>query len=112
RSHLAGQLLPRAFLVTPNLEEAAVLAGIPVHDVFSMEEAARRIACSGTQAVLIKGGHLPNEAVDVLWFKEEIRHYSSGKIDTKHTHGTGCTFSAAITAELATGRDLPEAVRL
>jgi hydroxymethylpyrimidine/phosphomethylpyrimidine kinase len=111
-SHLAGLLLPRSFLVTPNLEEAAVLAGIPVHDVPSMEEAAHRIARLGARAVLVKGGHLPTEAVDVLLFKGEIRHYASSKIDTKHTHGTGCTYSAAITAELAKGRDLPEAVRI
>ena len=79
--------------------------------MFSMEEAALRIARLGVQAVLVTGGHLPCEAVDVLFYKGAIERFASRHVDTHHTHGTGCTFSAAITAELAKGRGLHEAVR-
>ena len=109
-SALLERLLPRAFLVTPNLHEAAVLAGMPVHDLRTMEDAARRIAEAGVEAVLIKGGHLEGEAVDVLFRHGKTTRYASPRIDTRHTHGTGCTYSAAITAELAKGRDLECAV--
>ena len=105
-------LIPNAFLVTPNLHEAAELAGRPVRDIASMEEAAGRIATLGTTAVLIKGGHLPGEAIDVLYWKDKFRHYSSPRVETVHTHGTGCTYSAAITAQLAKGRPLDEAVSI
>ncbi len=110
RSVLTKRLLPRAFLVTPNLHEASLLAGIPVSDPASMEEAARRIEALGPKAVLVKGGHLAQEAVDVLYHAGNMRHYSAPRNKTRHTHGTGCTYSAAITAELAKGRALPEAV--
>ncbi len=109
---LRESLLPRALLVTPNLHEAGALSGIAVSDLRSMEEAARRIAALGVQAVLVKGGHLAGEATDILYWKGEFRHYSSPRIETHHTHGTGCTFSAAITAELAKGCELPDAVAI
>lgn len=112
RPDLVEVLLPRAFLVTPNLHEACFLSGIEVHDVATMEEAARRIARSGVQAVLVKGGHLPGEnAVDVLFWKGKILHFKARHIPTLQPHGTGCTFSAAITAELAKCRELPDAVK-
>jgi hydroxymethylpyrimidine/phosphomethylpyrimidine kinase len=110
RSAFADLLLPRAFLVTPNLHEAAALAGMAVRDIDSMKEAARRIAALGAQAVLVKGGHLEGDAVDILHWKGETREYRSSRIRTAHTHGTGCTYSACITAELAKGRDLADAV--
>jgi len=81
-----------------------------VTDVDSMEEAARRIARRGIRAVLVKGGHLRDAAVDVLLCQGSIRRYTAPHIETRHTHGTGCTYSAAITAQLAKGRDLPDAV--
>ena len=109
---LAQFLLPRAFLLTPNLEEASILSSMPVEDVAGMEEAARRIAGQGVEAVLVKGGHLPGEALDVLFWKGSMLHFSARRIDTPHTHGTGCTYSAAITAELAKGRELPDAVTI
>jgi hydroxymethylpyrimidine/phosphomethylpyrimidine kinase len=105
REALAALLLPHAFLVTPNLHEAGVLAGMAVTDTETMEEAARRIASMGAVAVLVKGGHLAGDPVDVLYFDRKIVHFSSPRIKTLHTHGTGCTFSAAITAGLA--RQLP-----
>jgi hydroxymethylpyrimidine/phosphomethylpyrimidine kinase len=103
-------LLPVAFLVTPNLAEAAALSGIPVDNPAAMEEAAKRIASFGPAAVLVKGGHLPGEALDLLYWKGETFRYTAPRVATKNTHGTGCTYSAAITAELAKGHDLPAAV--
>jgi len=110
RTALLEALVPRAYLVTPNLHEAGVLAGMAVEDIESMEEAARRITSTGAHATLIKGGHLAGEAIDILYCEGRMRRFSSPRIDTPHTHGTGCTYSAAITAELAKGRSLEDAV--
>jgi hydroxymethylpyrimidine/phosphomethylpyrimidine kinase len=110
RRALGSLLLPEAFLVTPNLAEAAELAGMPVDDLPSMKEAAARIASLGVEAVLVKGGHLEGDAVDLLLYRGEIALYRAPRIETRNTHGTGCTFSACITAELARGRTLAEAV--
>lgn len=104
-------LLPYVFLLTPNLDEAAALSGLEVHEPGGMREAARKLAGMGPRAVLVKGGHLPGEAIDVLYHRGEWMEFTSPRIETRHTHGTGCTFSAAITASLAAGNDLPEAVR-
>lgn len=103
-------LVARAFLITPNLPEAAELAAMAVDDLDSMKRAAVRIARLGARGVLVKGGHLEDDAVDVLYWEGEFRLFRSTRIRTPHTHGTGCTFSACIAAELAKGRDLPEAV--
>ncbi|MBN2318098.1 MAG: bifunctional hydroxymethylpyrimidine kinase/phosphomethylpyrimidine kinase [Acidobacteria bacterium] len=110
RSVLAEELLPRAFLITPNLHEAAELAEMPIQDLESMGKAAAIIAGKGANAVLVKGGHLEGEAVDLLYYKGEIRCYTAPRFDTRHTHGTGCTYSACITAELAKGRSMEDAV--
>jgi hydroxymethylpyrimidine/phosphomethylpyrimidine kinase len=109
---LKTRLLPQAFLVTPNLEEAAVLAGLEVRDVDSMRVAARKISGFGPQAVLIKGGHLAGDAVDVLLYQGEWTEFTAPRVETRHTHGTGCTYSAAITASLAAGHQLPAAIRI
>jgi hydroxymethylpyrimidine/phosphomethylpyrimidine kinase len=110
RSALRRLLLPRATLVTPNLDEAAELAGIEVRDVDSMLEAAKRIAGLGVAAVLVKGGHLKGDAVDLLWHDGGFTEFRAPRVETRHTHGTGCTCSAAITACLAQGMPLPDAV--
>lgn len=110
RHVLASQMLPLAELVTPNLHEAAALAGIPVEDLHAMKEAARRIAALGPRAVLVKGGHLAGDAVDILLHAGNFYEFASPRIDTPHTHGTGCTLSAAITALLAKGAPVPDAV--
>lgn len=108
---LRDLLLPRAALVTPNLPEAADLAGMDVCNVDDMREAARRIARLGARAVLVKGGHLEEgDAVDVLLSAGVFREFRSPRIDTRHTHGTGCTYSAAVTALLARGMNLEDAV--
>jgi hydroxymethylpyrimidine/phosphomethylpyrimidine kinase len=103
-------LLPLAALITPNLEEARALAGIGVNDLEQMREAARRIAGMGAHAVLIKGGHLKGDAADLLFADGEFHCFTAPRVHTPHTHGTGCTYSAAITALLARGVALPEAV--
>ncbi len=110
RDTLVTELLAHACLVTPNLHEAAILTGLPVRDVSEMEAAARRIVELGAEAALVKGGHLSGDAVDVLCWQDQIRHFSSARIETPNTHGTGCTYSAAITAGLAQGMSLPRAI--
>jgi hydroxymethylpyrimidine/phosphomethylpyrimidine kinase len=107
---MAEILLPCAFLVTPNLHEAAELAQMQVDNLAAMKDSAVKIAALGPEAVLVKGGHLKGEAVDVLYFRDEFFYYRTPRIDTIHTHGTGCTYSACITAELAKGRELVDAV--
>jgi hydroxymethylpyrimidine/phosphomethylpyrimidine kinase len=108
---IAARLIPRAFLLTPNLEEATVLAGFPVTDIASMRKAAEKLASLGAKNVLIKGGHLQGDPVDVLFEPEHgFREFPGTRIATAHTHGTGCTYSAAITAELAKGVDLRAAI--
>ena len=107
---LKENLLPLALIVTPNTEEAAVLAGFAVNDEKEMERAARVIHGLGPKYVLVKGGHLQGDAVDILYDGERFKRYSSERIDTRHTHGTGCTYAAAIAANLALGKDAGEAV--
>ena len=104
-------LLPNVLLLTPNLHEASLLAGDEVCDLAGMRRAAEKLAAMGPQAVLIKGGHLASEPVDILFQRGEWTEFTSARIETRHTHGTGCTFSAAITASLAAGHDLQEAIR-
>ena len=111
RRVLRERLLPRAFLLTPNLAEAEALAGFEIHGVEDMRRAAARIAEMGARAVLVKGGHLAGAAIDVLLADGEWFEFSAPRLETRHTHGTGCTYSAAITAELAKGTALVEAVR-
>jgi len=110
REAMVRQLLPRAFLVTPNLHEAAALAGLAIGDLADMRRAAERIGKLGAGAVLVKGGHLEGAATDVLLADGRFHEYPAERIETRHTHGTGCTYSAAITAGLALGLELPEAV--
>ena len=109
RRAMAELLLPRAHLVTPNLHEAAELAGFPVHDIESMERAAEKILSLGARGALIKGGHLKGDAVDLLRMGNETILLSSPRIETRHTHGTGCVYSACITAELAKGNMIKDA---
>ncbi len=108
---LIERILPLALVVTPNLPEAEALAGIPVSDRKEMEEAARRIHALGPRYVLVKGGHLKGDAVDLLWNGRELRDFSAPRVDSPNTHGTGCTFSAAIAAGLARGQAIPDAIR-
>jgi hydroxymethylpyrimidine/phosphomethylpyrimidine kinase len=105
--------LPLALLITPNIEEARSLTGRNIQTVEDMEEAALQIHGMGARNVLIKGGHLSgNEATDVLFDGQDFTHFASGRIAGGDTHGTGCVLSAAITAFLAKGSSVQEAVRL
>lgn len=106
-----GPLIARAFLLTPNLPEASALVGFAVEDRASMLRAAKALIEQGARNVLIKGGHLSGDAVDVLYLESgDAREFSAPRIATRHTHGTGCTYAAAITAELAKGTPLIDAV--
>ena len=107
---LRDRLLPCAALVTPNVPEAEALTGLKIESLAQAREAARRIFDFGPAAVLVKGGHLPGDATDVLFTGTEWHEFPAARIETRHTHGTGCTYSAAITAELAKGTPLPAAV--
>ena len=106
-------LLPLAFLVTPNIEEARALTGKTIQTAEDMEEAALQIHGMGARHVLIKGGHLSgDDATDVLFDGKEFSHFRSSRIPARDTHGTGCVLSAAITAHLAGGKTVQEAVHL
>jgi hydroxymethylpyrimidine/phosphomethylpyrimidine kinase len=104
-------LVPRAALVTPNLHEARILTGLAVRDEAGQLEAAKALVWLGAKAALVKGGHGEgSEVVDVLWNGDRERVWRRPRIHTRSTHGTGCTLSAAVTAELARGTPLVEAV--
>jgi hydroxymethylpyrimidine/phosphomethylpyrimidine kinase len=112
RKALADRILPLALVVTPNLPEAEALAGIPVTGRSDMEEAARRIHLLGPRYVLVKGGHLKgDDAVDLLWNGRSFTEFTAPRVDSPNTHGTGCTFSAAIAAGLARGQALGDSIR-
>lgn len=111
REALIKRILPLALVVTPNLPEAEALAGIPVQARSDMEEAARRIHALGPRYVLIKGGHLKGDALDLLWNGRELSSFSTPRVESPNTHGTGCTFSAAIAAALSRGQALGDAIR-
>lgn len=112
RGVLIEKLIPRAFLLTPNLDEASALTGLDVHDLESMTEAGRQLIRMGAANVLVKGGHLDGDAIDVLVTASGERHqFGAARIVTQNTHGTGCTYSAAITAGLAKGLPLLDAIR-
>lgn len=104
-------LLPLAGLITPNLDEAAILTGRAVHDVPSMERAGETLLRFGAAAALVKGGHLAgSELTDVLVTPHGVRHFTRPRLATTSTHGTGCTVSAAVAAGLALGRELDTAI--
>ncbi len=123
---LIERLLPLADVITPNMAEAERLTGLEVRDLDGMERAARRIRemcdaksvsrpdrqSAARRAVLVKGGHLEDEATDLLWDGKEIAIFRSKKIATRNTHGTGCTLSSAIAALLAKGYEIPETIRI
>ncbi len=111
---LVSELIPLAFLITPNLSEASILAGMEtdISNTGGMKHAAQRIHDLGAKNVLIKGGHLSGEAIDLLYYEGRFIEYSAPRVNTGNTHGTGCTYSAAITTEIAKGKSLPEAVGL
>jgi hydroxymethylpyrimidine/phosphomethylpyrimidine kinase len=108
---LINHLLPLATVLTPNKFEAEKLSSMEINDLKKAEIAAKKISEMGPKAVVIKGGHLEDtEATDILYYDGKIRKFTSPRVDAKTTHGTGCSFSAAIAAELAKKMDIPTAV--
>lgn len=110
REAVGMQLLPCAYLVTPNVPEAEVLSGLDIRNVEEAWAAAAAILDLGPKAVLLKGGHLEGESVDLLLWHGGKAEFPAERIATQHTHGTGCSYSAAITALLAQGLELEAAV--
>ncbi len=109
---LIKKLIPKATVVTPNAMEAEVIAGMKIKTIEDMYKAAEKIAKLGPEAVVVKGGHVETgeKTVDILYYNGEFTEFTSKKIDKKTTHGTGCSFSAAIAACLAKGMPIKEAV--
>jgi hydroxymethylpyrimidine/phosphomethylpyrimidine kinase len=108
---LRDELLKRAIIITPNIDEAAALTGLKVETVEEMKAAARRLKEMGAQSVVVTGGH-HEKAVDAFFNGAEMQLFSGDRVRPENTHGTGCTFSSAIAANLALGRQLKDAIVL
>ncbi|HZS02303.1 MAG TPA: bifunctional hydroxymethylpyrimidine kinase/phosphomethylpyrimidine kinase [Chloroflexota bacterium] len=107
---LRDELLPLALVVTPNRPEAEVLTGRPVRTLDEARDAARALVDLGARHAVVKGGHAEGPAVDVLFDGQSFEEFSAPRLDSRHTHGTGCTFASAIAAELAKGASVAAAV--
>lgn len=114
RNVLIADLVPLSYVITPNHHEATMLTGIKIYTVADMRNAAVAIHRMGARYVVVKGGHLPetSEAVDILYDGQKCTELHAPRVKTRNTHGTGCTFAAAISAELAKGHDIYEAVSI
>lgn len=110
RETLIKELLPLAAVATPNIPEAEALAGMTIKNVDDMKQAAKKVSSLGTRNVLIKGGHLEGPATDVLYDGKDFHSFSSERIETRNTHGTGCTYASAIATGLAQGLSVAKAV--
>lgn len=108
---LKTEMLPLTFMLTPNIPEAEAIAGIRISGAEEMKRAARIISEMGPRMVLVKGGHLSGDAEDILFDGTAFDSFRTERIPTKNTHGTGCTLSSAIAANLANGLSAPDAVR-
>ncbi len=104
-------ILPLADVLTPNIPEAEKISDMKINSAEDMERAAKHICELGAKSVLVKGGHAIGDALDILYDGNQFYHFSEKRIDTKNTHGTGCTYSSAIASNLALGLDLEEAVK-
>ena len=110
-STLIETIIPLADVLTPNIPEAEKIADMQISTVSDMETAAKKIHSMGCKSVVVKGGHHIGNAVDVLFDGRNFYHFETAHIDTKNTHGTGCTFSSAIASQLAKGKSVPDAVK-
>ena len=108
---LKSEIIPLAFLLTPNIPEAEMITGLKIETTEDMKKAAMQIQKMGAANVLVKGGHLEGDAEDILFDGKEFYSFKDKRICTRNTHGTGCTLSSAITANLANGMVLSEAVK-
>jgi hydroxymethylpyrimidine/phosphomethylpyrimidine kinase len=109
--YLATELLKRCTVITPNVPEAEILAGMEIKDLAGMEAAARKIVEIGARAVIVKGGHM-ERAIDVLFDGDKITQLGGDRVKADNYHGTGCTFASSIAAQMASGRGLTEAAML
>ena len=110
---MKSELLRRAFVVLPNVLEAEALSGIKILSEEDRRHAARRILALGPSAVIVKGGHIPSvDIVDLLYDGHRYVEFRTARVPGRSTHGTGCTFSAAVTSQLALGRGLEDAIPL
>jgi hydroxymethylpyrimidine/phosphomethylpyrimidine kinase len=105
------RLFPLATVLTPNLSEAEALLKHPVRSLDDMKAAARELHARGVRAVVVKGGHLPGDAIDVFFDGARLEEIGAPRIATPNTHGTGCTYASAIASRLALGHELLDAVR-
>lgn len=112
KENLIKYLIPKAYIVTPNVPEAEEISNMKISNVEDMKKAGRAILNLGPKYVLMKGGHLEGDCVDVLIGEDLFEVFKGERINRKNTHGTGCTISSAITSHLALGYDIKEAVRL
>ena len=108
---LIAEVVPLCHILTPNIPEAEKLTGMPIKGEDDMREAARRIHAMGCRYVVVKGGHGADKPVDILFDGSAFSEFAAPRVDTKHTHGTGCTFSSAIAANLALGLPIEPAVQ-
>jgi hydroxymethylpyrimidine/phosphomethylpyrimidine kinase len=111
---IVKKLFPLAAVITPNLDEATVLTGMPVHTLDDMRIAGKKLMELGARSILLKGGHLDTTQLTSLYFTNDgkVQEYSFEKIDTQNTRGTGCALSSAIASYIARGKSLPDAVAL
>lgn len=107
---LIGMVIPLADLLTPNIPEAEKIAGMKIENPGDMEKAAERICAMGCKSVLVKGGHASGSALDILFDGQRVLYFDAPRVDTKNTHGTGCTYSSAIASNLALGMGMQDAV--
>ncbi|KMT23208.1 bifunctional hydroxymethylpyrimidine kinase/phosphomethylpyrimidine kinase [Clostridium cylindrosporum] len=112
KQNLVKYLIPEAFIVTPNVLEAEEITGVKINSLDDMKEAGEAILKMGPKYVLMKGGHLQGDAVDLLIGEDIIERFTSERLDRKNTHGTGCTLSSAIASYLALGYSIEKAVGL
>ncbi|WP_291651194.1 bifunctional hydroxymethylpyrimidine kinase/phosphomethylpyrimidine kinase [Clostridium sp.] len=112
KNALVQRLIPKAYIITPNILEAEELTGMKIYTIEDMREAGEKILTLGPNYVLMKGGHLEGEAADILIGGNLFKVYKSERLNRKNTHGTGCTLSSAITAYLALGYDIEKSVEL
>ncbi|MEG1410124.1 MAG: bifunctional hydroxymethylpyrimidine kinase/phosphomethylpyrimidine kinase [Terrisporobacter sp.] len=112
KKNLIKYLIPMAYIVTPNIPEAEEITGIKIETAEDMKKVGEKILELGPKFVLMKGGHLDGDCVDVLIGKDVFEVYQCERVHRKNTHGTGCTISSAITSHLALGYDIKESVKL